>query len=327
MFTRRLHIPVIGMSLVLLASCGSGGGGGSNQPPTPPPNPAALPITATNAQDITKSVLEAVTSSIEIVDIVGVVDVVDIPIVGSVEKSLATPIYADITEVTTPCDTGQVTATLDDVDNNGDISTGDTIDVEFEMCFFADTGTTLDGATSFTNLLLTGGYNDQIPPWSMALTFGFVDLSGADSMGTSIIDGTLDLDISADDDVTIDLSVGTASLTVQDSGESETLSDYLLTQAFDLITFMQVINASGVYTSTVLGGSVTFETVADFMILTDGTPYEGNPSSGQMLISDSTSSVLVTVIDNISVQLEIDSNLDGMIDSTIVVAWDELDIG
>ena len=30
---------------------------------------------------------------------------------------------------------------------------------------------------------------------------------------------------------------------------------------------------------------------------------------------------------DISVQLEVDSNLDGMIDSTIVVTWDELDIG
>ena len=322
MFTRRLHIPVIGMSLILLASCGSSGGGGSNQPPTPPPNTAALPITATNAQDITESVLDAVTSSIEIVDIVGVIDVVDIPLVGSVEKSLATPINADITEVTTPCDTGQVTATWDDVDNSLDVSTGDTFDVVFEMCFFADTGLTLDGETSFTNLLLTGGYNDQIPPWGMALTFGFVDLSGADSMGTSIIDGTLDLNIGSDDNVMIDLSVGTASLTVQDSGESETLSDYLLTQTFDLNTLMQVINASGTYTSTVLEGNVTFETLADFTILN-----EGNPSSGQMLISETTSSVLVTVIDNISVQLEIDSNLDGMIDSTIVVAWDELDIG
>jgi len=46
-----------------------------------------------------------------------------------------------------------------------------------------------------------------------------------------------------------------------------------------------------------------------------------------MLIADAGSSVLVTVLDNISVQLDIDLDLNGTIDETIVVTWAELDIG
>jgi hypothetical protein len=46
-----------------------------------------------------------------------------------------------------------------------------------------------------------------------------------------------------------------------------------------------------------------------------------------MLIRDNISSVLVTVLDNLSVQLDIDLDRNGTIDETIVVTWDELDIG
>ena len=54
---------------------------------------------------------------------------------------------------------------------------------------------------------------------------------------------------------------------------------------------------------------------------------DDNPSAGQLLISDVSSSVLVTVLDNINVQLEVDVDLDGVIDRTIVVTWAELGIG
>ncbi len=54
---------------------------------------------------------------------------------------------------------------------------------------------------------------------------------------------------------------------------------------------------------------------------------DDNPSSGQLLISDSSSSVLVTVLDNMNVQLDIDLDLDGTIDETIVVTWADLDNG
>ena len=48
------------------------------------------------------------------------------------------------------CDTGEATVTWNDADNNLVISTGDTFDVVFAMCFFADTGTTFDGPISLT---------------------------------------------------------------------------------------------------------------------------------------------------------------------------------
>jgi hypothetical protein len=225
-----------------------------------------------------------------------------LPAIGGTNQGIPKPaLRGVITEVVT-CDAGETTATWNDADNDSLISTGDTFDVVFAMCFFADTGTTLNG-------------------WGLAMTFGFDNLSGMDGAGTAIIDGDLDLDLSSNDNVVVNLSVGTTSLTVQQSGISETLSDFVLTETVDLNTLTQTLSASGILTSTLLEGSVTFETLQDFLVIGDD-----NPSAGQLFVSDSSSSVLVTVLDNINVQFDIDLNLDGMIDETIVVTWAELDI-
>ncbi len=319
MFSHKIPVLIVSMGLLLLSSCGGSGGGGVTSAPAPPPtNDAALPITAANAKDITETVLEAITSSVEIIDIV---DVVGLPPVGGTNSGLSKvasdKIYNDIVA----CDTGQATVTWDDADNNFAISTGDTFDVLFEMCFFADTDTTLDGATSLTDLIVTGDPLNQIAPWRLAMTFGFNDLSGTDSDGTAILNGDLDTDMSSDDNLIINLSVATDSLTAELSGITETLSDYGLTQTLNLNASTQVISANGTLTSTLLDGSVTFETLEDFMVVGDENPF-----TGKMLISDDSSSVLLTVLDNISVQLDIDLDLDGTIDETIVLTWDELDV-
>lgn len=318
MYMRRVHILVVGMFLLLLVSCGGSSGGGTSPPVTPPPDPAALPITTANAQDITVDVLEAVVSTVEIVDFI---DIIDLPVVSGPLPGLSKPPFRDIFVEIVACDTGQMTATWNDLDDNLEISTGDTFDIVFEMCFSAASGVTLDGAASFSEMLITGDPFSQIAPWGLVMTLGYDNLSATDLIDTVILDGALVLDMSSADNVTINLSVTTAALTAQQSGESETLADYLLTQTLDLNALLQTINAGGTLTSTVLNGSVTFETIVDFVVMADD-----NPSAGQMLIADASSSVLVTVLDNISVQLEIDIDLNGTIDETIVVTWAQLDI-
>jgi hypothetical protein len=279
---------------------------------------ATLPITGDNAQAVTVVILEAITSTVDLVD---VLEIIGIPDIAGTNSGLGEVQAADIFTEIVPCDTGEATVTWNDADNNLAISTGDTFDVLFVMCFFADTGATLDGATSLTDMTVRGDPVNQITPWSLATTIGFDNLSGTDAAGTAILDGTLDLDLSSNDNVVIDLSISTASLTVQQSGTNEMLTNYVLTATFDLNTLIEVISTNGTLTSSLFEGTVTFETLQDFIVIGDD-----NPSAGELLISDSSSSVLVTVLDNINVQLEIDLELDGTIDQTIVVPWSELDI-
>ncbi len=283
---------------------------------------AGLPITDGNAQEITVAVLEAVTSTVEVIDIL---DIVGLPVVASAPPVLAqSAVIMDVSTNVIACDTGEASVTWDDADNNLVISTGDTFDVVFAECFLADTETTFDGPVSLTNLVVTGDPFNQIAPWGLALTIGFDGVFVTDSAGGAIINGGLDLDLSSEDNVVVDLSIATASLSLSVTVSmflDKTLSDYVLTETLDLNALTQVVNARGNFASESLEGAVAFETLQDFVIMADD-----NPSAGQLFISDSSSSVLVTVLDNINVQLEIDIDLDGTIDQTIVVTWTELDI-
>jgi hypothetical protein len=303
---------------ITMAACG-GGGGGSVATPPPPVNTAALPITGNNAQDVTESVLDAVSSSTNLIDIT---DVVGLPVIGSPGQGTTKPAFGDVLTQVTACDTGEMTTTWNDADNNLQVSTGDTFDAQFTMCFLQDPGVTLDGASIIDNLVVTGDPANQVVPWGLAATFGYVELTATDAENTVIINGDLDLDMSSDDNVIINASAGSALLSAEVNGVNESLSEYLVAHVIDQNTLMSTISADGIYASDVLEGSVTFETIEGFVLMGDE-----NPSSGQLLISDTNSSVRVTALDNLNVQLDIDFDLDGTIDETIVVTWAELDIG
>ena len=303
--------------LTTLASCGGSGGGGATPPP--PPSSAALPITAANAQDITVSVLEAVTSPVELINIV---DVLGVPVTGSANPGVSKPAFMAITTQVIACDTGEITTIWDDADNDLQLSTGDTFDTNFDMCFFPDLGVTIDGDSTLDNLLVTGDAANQVAPWSLAATYGFIDLTATDAIDTVTINGDLDVDMSSNDNVVVDASIASALLTVDVNGVRESLSDYLLTLVTNQNALTQVLGVSGTYTSDILQGSVTIATLEDFVIMGDD-----NPSSGRLLISASSSSVLFIVLDNLNVQLDIDLDLDGTIDETIMLTWIELDIG
>jgi len=284
-----------------------------------------LPITDGNAQHITSTVLEAVTSTVEFIDIL---DIVGLPVMASATPAPAqSAVVMGVSTNVIACDTGEASVTWDDADNNLVISTGDTFDVVFADCFVADIETQFNGPVSLTNLVVTGDPFNQIAPWSLVLTIDFDALFVFDSAHFAGITGDLDLDLSSEDNVVVDLSIATASLSAtlpiifSSEAETETLSDYVLDETLDLNALMQVASTSGTFASTLLEGTVTFETLQDFVIMLDD-----NPSAGQLFISDNSSSVLVTVLDNINVQLDIDVDLDGMIDRTIVVTWAELDI-
>ena len=281
-----------------------------------------LPITDGNAQEITVAVLEAVTSTVEVIDIL---DIIGLPVVASAPPVLAqSAVIMDVSTNVIACDTGEASVTWDDADNNLVISTGDTFDVVFADCFLAETETTLNGSMSLANLVITGDPFNEIAPWGLASTIS-LGLGVFHSEGGAIFNGDLDLDLNSEDNVTVDLSITIASLSLSATLSmflDKILSNYVLTETLDLNSLTQVVNASGNFASESLEGAVTFETLQDFVIMADD-----NPSAGQLLISDVSSSVLVTVLDNINVQLEIDIDLDGAIDRTIVVTWTELDIG
>ena len=272
---------------------------------------AGWPISDDNARAITEDVLEAVTWPVEVIYLL---DLIGLPVLISVTPASAeSAVVMDVSTDVIACDDGEASVTWDDADNNLVISTGDTFDVVSEWCVLADTETWFSGSMSITNLVVTGDPFNRIAPWGLALTVGLEALPAS---------GELDLDVNSEDNVVVDLSIAIPSLWRADvSFNAHTLSDYVLTETLDLNALTQVVNVSGTFTNPYREGAVVFETLQDFVIMADD-----NPSAGQLIISDSSSSVLVTVLDNINLQLEIDIDLDGTIDQTIVVTWAELDL-
>ncbi len=273
---------------------------------------AGLPITDDHARAITEEVLWAVTWPDYVIDLL---DLIGLPVVAKAPQVLAqNAVIMDVSTNVIACDPGEASVTWDDADNNLVISTGDTFDVVSEHCGFADSGGWwFSGAMSVTNLVVTGDPFNRIAPWSLALSVGLEALP---------FSGDLDLDVNSEDNVVVDRSIATASLWAVDIGfNPHTVSDYVLTESLDLNALTQVGNVSGTFTNPYREDAVVFETLRDFVIMADE-----NPSAGQLLISDNSASVLITALDNINVQLEIDIDLDGTIDQTIVVTWAELGI-
>lgn len=338
MSTRIFTLLTVVVVTTSTLSCGGGGGGVATAPPPPPPV-GELPITPANAQDITASVLEGISSLFELIEVSNVaglpfpVQTVNLRLanlsgspfagvraVGDRHKSTLMP-SRDITTVTGNCDTGTFARTWDDVDNSLDITSGDSFDIAFNACFFADAGVTLAGAASVTNIVLTGDAINEIAPWSLAASFTFTNLQATDTTDAATLNGGLNLSVGTDDNLVMNVAITGTSLTAAENGTTATLSDFSVTEALDVNTMTITADAMGTLTSSELNGAVNFSTPASFVIIADD-----NPSAGQLAISDGNSGVLVSVLDNLNVELGIDANGDGTAETTIVVTWAALDI-
>ncbi|CAK0766504.1 hypothetical protein CCP3SC1_490015 [Gammaproteobacteria bacterium] len=77
---------------------------------------------------------------------------------------------------------------------------------------------------------------------------------------------------------------------------------------------------SGTWSSTQVGGSISYTTPQIFVGTEGDYPY-----AGQMITTGANNSqVIMTVIDSTSVRLELDTNGDGTPEETVVVPWTSL---
>lgn len=314
MLRRQFTAMLAAAAMILVSSCG--GGGGSDF--TPQPDPGDLPISSANAKSITGAVLVVVTSTMELASFV---DVFGLPVLGGPDAALAAGFQKTVLVQQVPCDQGVIVATWTDEDDNAIVSTGDSFLFDFQSCYMQDDDITLDGGASLSDLILSGDPINQIAPWGIEFTFGFDQVQGTEGGLTSTMDGDFWFSTSTQDNVLIETAITTDSFLMEALGESDTLSQYVMTQTRDFNTGMITVAADGVLTSTLFNGSVEFDTLTTFAGFYDDNPYEG-----QLLIADDSSSVLMTVIDSINVRLEIDFDKDGTIDDTQTVPWSDFGI-
>jgi len=218
---------------------------------------------------------------------------------------------AVIAEQTLPCDKkGTIDVSINDSDNNNELSKGDIFTITFHNCV-DNSGERMDGKISITFLELK-------PNWSMK--FVMTNLTVTDSAGPSSINGDFTIGISSAGTIE-SISMTATSLTLTESGTTETLSNYSFKATVNNNTLLVKWEENGTFESSQLDGAVSFVTLQPFEALkTDNYPYAGI----MKITGHNNSSVKLIALDAATVRLEVDENGDGAVDKTLDVAWTSL---
>ena len=331
----RLNFKILILNIFLtlfIVSCGGGGGGGT----TPPPDGGGGTITSSNAISYAANVGY-------LADVMDLGDEGVAIITGAVVEnqsgraSLGQLINWQLDELlalqgqilpgnvvgvtvgpmTIPCpSSGDFSLTIDDVDPAG-FSTGDTAAVMFNNCVI-DTDT-INGSMSIGGMTFTGDPSIPFSALSFTMTFTYTDLQFTWSTGSDTVSGTLNISQSTVNGLQfVSNYTGSISGSGVDAGENYTYSytSMVLNGTFDASTGAYTADFAGTITDSTLG---TFS-VANQQSFTGIDPSDPNAGVAKVTASDS-SSVTMTVLDGINVQLEVDSDGDGVTDATFNTTW------
>ena len=219
---------------------------------------------------------------------------------------------------TEPCGvSGTLTSTWNDVDNNSQLSAGDILTANFQQC--QDTPTlSVNGTVTIT---LTGTptesqFTGNAVFASVVAVYGGVTYT----LNGAVAVNEVDTDTLSDSSFTVastGLTVGIAS-----TGYSDSIAfDSGMVAASSFLAGSSSLTLTGSFTSQSLGGRVTIST-PHALLQQNGDAY---PSQGSVLITGASgSTLLVTALNTTQVQLQVDANGDGTVDSTTTTTWTAL---
>jgi hypothetical protein len=321
-------------TLTLLSACG---GGGSSSPPT---ERTGVTITSANQDAITRA---TVTGALSVSNIqtatpgfgsaqsVGdtqrahalsaiVRRALDAGIGSRAAVLGATAHPAAVTSDTSACTvSGTMKTTFDDRDGNQVLSAGDVTTIEFNAC--RDSATSLFSGRAVVTLATTPSATQ------ISASADFQSVTSVEGGLTTGVNGTLLVsEIDSDVDSNTALTVGNVALTV-------TLASANYNDVVTLASGMRVTvdqqSAAGrtsltfngtMQAHSVTGGAVTLTTLTPVIKL-DADAY---PSSGVLRAKGTTGSLLLTVLNATTVQVQLDANDDGVYESTTTQAWSSL---
>lgn len=329
-----LNAGLILIASTFLSACGGGGGGGgggdtvASNPVTisaanaPQVSGAAFNTTAglegggtgaTGALPLVGAVTQTSGSSIDVVDVLASQIQMIQPFLAS---SAATSVTGVVISQSIPCDSGSLDFTFNDADNNGDLSSGDTVTMSASNC--VQGSTTITGSITIDNVIVSGD------PMSFPYTLQFrIQASGftiSESGELVALNGSMTLNQTTSDGISFSNTISGSSIQVNEGGTAATLGNYSISGSEDGATGAYTLNMNATVTSSDLGGSVT--------IVTDIT-FQGvgadNPMTGQATITGANNSrVTLIALDAVNVRLEVDADGNGAVETTIDTTWDSL---
>jgi hypothetical protein len=228
---------------------------------------------------------------------------------------------------TLPCSSGGTLALqVTDIDNNGDLSTGDSVTLSGNNCMEPEG--TINGNLGFVVDSLTGGSFGS-SSYSARMTMAFAGFSIASSQFTGDIAGGLTMSISVNGVNTESGTLSTPSLSVSGTyagvKRSRNLTNYSATIGrvpSSTYSYLTSYTASGTLTSSALASQVISFSTTTPLVSRSNDQY---PSGGVLEITGGGNSRLrMTALSNTQVKQELDANGDGTYESSSTVNWDTL---
>ena len=318
----------------ILGACGGGGGGGGGGTTVGIAASDPVTVTAANAQAVASSTLDAsdgLTGNTEgafglVPAAVGQTQSVQINVIDTIiEQARKAPVLfpggpsgvmpAAVQSFNENCDSGTISGSFNDADNDLTLSTGDTVSMTANNCSFD--GVTVNGSISLSNVSVTG--DEFSPPYSLQFTLQATNFSVSVSGETVVMNGDGTISESSSDGINY-TSVSGNGIEITAGGERLTLTDYDIQETETPATGAYSISINATISSSGLGGSVTVRTDA---ALTGVGVLD--PDSGRITcVGTGNTSVTLIVVDSINVQLEVDQDGDGIIDETLAATWVDL---
>lgn len=331
------HSTAIILTIAVMTGCGGGGGGSISASSTPA---AAAQIDSTNqtvaSQDVAAASLSTLNNS-----------QTALAAAATNESALYAAGYAHLDKLGTyvadahanASATGAVSSqsyscplggsyvvSVNDADNSGTATPGDSVTGTFYGC--ADSSGTLNGTLGFVINTLTGTYGTL--PYSVSVTMTFGNFSLTAPSFTASLNGDITVAGSKSGTNAFTLTVSSTSMsgsaTYGSLTRTRTLSNYSATETRvpdATYTYLSTVTIQGTLTSSGFNGtrSVTFSTPT--AIVRRGT--DTYAYTGVLLIQGAQNSALrLTALSNTQVQEDLDSNGDGVYESTSVVNWNTL---
>ncbi len=318
---------------ILLGACGGGGGGGSDSVTT---SSAPVTISSANAGAVaaaayksaaglegggsgatgflTAAVTQTASPGIDLVDVL-MSQVKIIPQLASANP--AASLTGVVVSETIACtNSGSISITFDDADNNQQLSTGDSMSFNASNC--AEDGMTMNGSVSMNNVSVSG--DPLSAPHSMQLSIQANNFTVTEVGESAALNGSMTMTESTNDGVLFTHSITGSSIQVTEGGVSASLNNFSINASEDNNTLAYTLDLNATVSSSELGGSVS--------IVTD-TVFQGfdldYPSSGQATITGANNSrVTLIALNSLDVRLEIDADGDGAAETITDTTWDAL---
>jgi hypothetical protein len=234
------------------------------------------------------------------------------------------PSGAVLTETEACSGGGSMSFALDDINGNEELDVGESVTVVATNCVEFDS--TLNGTMAMQITTMSGDVDSDV--YELGMTMTLTNFSVAMSEGTSVGNGSMDMDISSTGPLTGSMSLGfdglTMNVTYGGNSYSRTMWDFDIADTYTVV--------SGVPRGTLVLGGVLGSSALEAKAVTLSTLQpmvtvgaDEHPSSGQILATGAAQSKMRMTAQNATmVLIELDADGDGAYETMITKPWSEL---